>query len=149
VALEGKDPWLRRRCLEVLDHVANDASTEIFAAALRDPVGPVRASAIHGLTCERCRSAELCVADVAPLVIAAYEAEPESELRHKLLRVLYDLALRSRAAGEMLSRVADHDSDGLCREAAVSLLKAGHVRSRRALERQAETARRHSSTTIP
>jgi hypothetical protein len=50
------DPWVRRDCLAVLDHVASDASVETFRVALDDPVAPVRLAAIHGLACERCRS---------------------------------------------------------------------------------------------
>jgi hypothetical protein len=45
----------------VLDHHANDESCDVFRAALFDPVPHVRAIALHGLACERCRVGELCV----------------------------------------------------------------------------------------
>src|SRR3954454_7689785 len=63
-ALADPDPFRRARCLAVLDHVANEASTDVFVAALADPVADVRRHAVHGLTCERCRTTKLCLVDV-------------------------------------------------------------------------------------
>src|SRR5450755_3814156 len=56
-------PKVRRECLGVLDHVANDDSIEVFRHALSDPVPRVRLVALHGLSCQHCRTGELCVGD--------------------------------------------------------------------------------------
>src|SRR6516162_931878 len=63
-ALDHPDLAMRRLCLFLLDHYASDASWNTFRHALRDPVASVREIALHGLSCERCRSEPLCVADV-------------------------------------------------------------------------------------
>jgi hypothetical protein len=44
-ALGDPDLAMRRWCLCLLDHYANDASTETFRLALRDPVASVREGA--------------------------------------------------------------------------------------------------------
>src|SRR5882672_1603988 len=63
-AIMDPDPFRRAYCLAVLDHVANETSTHVFLAALEDPVADVRRHAVHGLTCERCRTTEVCLVDV-------------------------------------------------------------------------------------
>jgi hypothetical protein len=75
-ALAHPDPFTRRDCLGFLDHYANEASTAVFAAALRDPVDFVRNVALHSIACESCRTEELCVADVVPDIIGVLEADP-------------------------------------------------------------------------
>jgi hypothetical protein len=47
--LQHASPKVRRDALGVLDHGANDESTEVFVAALSDPVPRVRLVALHGL----------------------------------------------------------------------------------------------------
>ena len=141
-ASADEDPWVRARCLEVLDHLANDASTPTFAAALSDPVAAVRARALHGLTCERCRTQEVDVGDVVTLVVAAFEGEPDPDLRHRYVDVLLRFAERDATAGAVLRTIALDDPDELVRTAALHALTVGHVRSRTALRRQARTARR-------
>jgi hypothetical protein len=60
-AREHPNAKVRRACLGVLDHQANDESGEVFRAALFDPVPHVRVVALHGLACERCRVGEVRV----------------------------------------------------------------------------------------
>lgn len=136
-ALAASDPFLRARCLAVLDHVANEASTHVFLAALADPVVDVRRNAVHGLTCERCRSTELCLTDVVPTVADALARERDGEIRHQLVVVLGRFAPRSEAARETLVRVAADDPDPLLRAAADAMLATGHTRARKALQRLA------------
>ena len=82
-AIEHPDPFVRRDCLAFLDHHANDESGAVFAAALADPVEPVRNMALHSIACERCRSDELCLTDVVPPLIRVLESDPSPEMRHK------------------------------------------------------------------
>jgi hypothetical protein len=141
-AVADADPWVRARCLEVLDHLANDASTTTFAAALADPVAAVRAQALHGLTCERCRSEDLGVAAVVARVVAAFEEESDPELRHRCVRALARFAGRDDAAAATLRAIAAEDPDELVRAAALGATTAGHVRSRTALRRVARRSQR-------
>jgi hypothetical protein len=141
-ALSDPDAFCRARCLGVLDHVANDTSTHVFLAALRDPVAHVRRSAVHRLTCERCRASDLCVSDVVPAVVDALAAEHDSEIRHQLVMVLGRFVRRSDLAYQTLDTVAADDADDLPRVAATAVLTTGHTRSRKALERLARSARR-------
>jgi hypothetical protein len=76
-ALTHPDARVRRECLGVLDHEANDASVDVFRAALAaDPVPRVRIVALHGLSCERCRVGELCAADVVPTLVDTLAHDP-------------------------------------------------------------------------
>lgn len=142
-ALHDPDPWLRRQCLTFLDHGANDESSQVFLAALADPVGPVREIALHGLACERCRSEELCVADVVPVVAGVAESDPSPEVRHKALVVLARLAGRSAEARAAIDRAAANDDDPLVRLAAAiaSTSSSAHVPSRARLLRRASSRR--------
>ena len=141
-AVADDDPWVRARCLEVLDHLANDASTATFLAALADPVAAVRAHALHGLTCRRCRVEALDVAEVVPTIVVAFDREPDPELRHRYVDVLLRFSHDDAAAWAKLLAIADDDADELVRTAALTALTVGHVRSRTALRRISRTARR-------
>ena len=132
-ALRDPDPWMRRRYLSFLDHHANDESGAVFLAALADPVTPVREMAVHGLSCERCRSEELCVADVVPVVVRLIDSDPSPEVRHKTLAILVRLASRSVEAMEAIRRAAVEDDDALVREAAARVLTGRHLPSRERL----------------
>jgi hypothetical protein len=141
-ATADADPCVRARCLEVLDHLANDASTTTFAAALSDPVAAVRAQALHGLTCERCRSDAVDVADVVATVSAAFDAEPDPALRHRYVDALQRFAARDDHAAATLRAIAADDPDELVRTAALTAMTVGHVRSRTARRRISRTSRR-------
>jgi hypothetical protein len=143
-ALADPDPWVRTRCLEVLDHLANDASTATFVAALVDPVAAVRSHALHGLTCERCRNDDVDIAGIVPTVAEAFDREPDPQLRHRYVGALLRFAARDAGARSKLHEIAEGDGDELVRVAALNALTLGHVRSRTALRRIARTARRRA-----
>ena len=136
------DPWVRRSCLGFLDHYASDASTHTFLAALGDPVTFVREAALHGLACERCRAAELCVADVVPVLSRVLATASSPEVRHKVVPILLGLSDRDSRARAALERAAVSDDDPLVRKAACAALQ-GQVRdasrSRHDLGRSAKT----------
>ena len=85
-AIHHPNPWMRRGCLSFLDHYANDDSVHAFLGALDDPVPFVREMALHGLSCERCRTAELCVAEAAPVLNRVLAADDSPEVRQKWSR---------------------------------------------------------------
>ena len=91
-ALHHPDPWVRRDCLFFLDHYANDQSMALFARALGDPVEFVRNMALHGLSCQACKSEVLCTADVAAGLVEVLEHDPSHELRTKAIQLLFQLS---------------------------------------------------------
>ena len=136
VALHHDDPWLRRRCLDLLDHHAADDSTDVFLAALDDPVAPVREIALHGLACERCRTTEVCVTDVVPRVIRTLDEDPAAEVRYRTLVILRNYADRHTAAHAALEHAATADRDPVLREGARLALGTGLLPSRNDLARK-------------
>jgi HEAT repeat protein len=117
-ALHHPDASVRRSCLGVLDHEASDESVEVFRAALGDPVPRVRVVALHGLACERCRSEELCLADVVPTLLRVLTEDPSPKVRHATIGILLRLSSRDERAADALRRAADDDEDELVRIAA-------------------------------
>jgi GNAT superfamily N-acetyltransferase len=140
-ALHHPDPFVRRGCLDFLDHYANETSTSIFALALRDPVELVRHAALHSVACETCRTEELCAADVVPHLVEVLSADPSPELRHKAIPVLLGLADRDPQARQAVERAADSDADALIRGVARRALAGEHVRARKAYQRRAKRRR--------
>ena len=104
-ALHHPDPHIRRSCLWMLDHHANDASMPVFARAIEDDVDFVREIALHSLACEGCKKDALCVADVVPSLIRVLEADPKPDLRIKALSALLGLSPRDGRAREALSEL--------------------------------------------
>src|SRR5207248_2586933 len=119
-ALEHPNARVRRECLTVLDHEANDESVETFRAALADPVPRVRTIALHGLSCERCRTGELCATDVVRTLIDALEHDPSPRVRHDTVPMLLRLSDRDQRAIAALKTAADHDDDPLVRQVALA-----------------------------
>lgn len=140
-ALHHPDPFVRRGCLNFLDHYANEVSASVFALALRDPVELVRHAAMHSLACEACRTEELCAADVVPHLVEVLSADPSPELRHKAIPMLLRLVDRDPRARQAVERAADSDADALVRDVARDALAGQHVRSRRAYQRRAKRKR--------
>jgi hypothetical protein len=144
-ALHRADPFERRACLFFLDHYANDASTAVFAAALKDPVDFVRNAALHSIACESCRTSDLCVTDVVPYVVAVLEDDPSPELRTKAIPTLQRLAGRDSRAHEAIGRAAQLDPDPIVRHAARDALGGAFVAPRKRYERR---QRRHARAAV-
>jgi HEAT repeat protein len=143
-AVTDPNPWLRRGCLSFLDHYANDDSIHTFLRALDDPVPFVREMALHGLSCERCRTADLCVADLVPVLSRVLATDASAEVRHKVVPLLMDLVNRSAPAQEALRRSSLSDEDILVRQVAAAALQGREREARRSrhdLRRQAKTRR--------
>ena len=143
-ALSHPNPWARRGCLSFLDHYANDESIHSFLGALDDPVPFVREMALHGLSCERCRTAELSVADVVPVLSRVLATDKSPEGRQKVVPILLNLLSRSSLAHEALRRTSLSDEDTLVRQVASAALDGRErdaTRSRHDLRRKAKTRR--------
>jgi len=143
-AITDPNPWLRCGCLSFLDHYANDESIHTFLRALDDPVPFVREMALHGLSCERCWTDELCVTDVVPVLGRVLATDTSPEVRQKVVPLLMNLVSRSSPAHEALRRSSLSDEDILVRQAAAAALEGRERdarRSRHDLRRQAKTRR--------
>lgn len=138
-ALHHPNARVRRECLNVLDHHANDASADVFRQALQDPVPRVRVIALHGLACERCRTGELCASDVVPALIGVLERDPSPKVRHGAVGILLRLSSRDERAPEALIRASREDADPLVRQVATAATQGRRrdIRSRKALRRRA------------
>ncbi len=139
---EHPNARVRRECLGVLDHYANDESGEVFRAAMFDPVPHVRVVALHGLACERCRVGELCASEVVTDLIRVLEVDPNPKVRHGAVLVIAGLATRDTRVVDVLRRVASDDVDAWVRKVALAVVegRGRDVRSRKALRRR-EVAR--------
>lgn len=142
-ALNHSDFGIRRSCLFLLDHYGSDASWDTFRRALRDPVASVREVALHGLSCERCRSTALCVADAVTDLIDTLASDPSAEVRHKTVVVLARFVNRDGRAREAIARAAQDDPDSAIRHVARRVVDSGelHVRGRKAALRDARRER--------
>jgi hypothetical protein len=140
-AREHPNARVRRECLGVLDHHANDESSDVFRAALFDPVPHVRVIALHGLSCERCRVEELRVSDVVTDLIEVLDGDPNPKVRHAAVLVIARLAARDARVVDVLARVAREDVDPLVRKVALAVVQGRRrdVRSRKALRRREVT----------
>jgi hypothetical protein len=135
-AVGHEDPWVRRRCLDFLDHRAADTSTPIFLQALGDPVAIVREVALHGLACERCRTGQICVPEVVARVINVLETDPDADVRYKTLPILRALIGRDHRALDAIQSAAEADPDRLVREGARLALEVGLLPNRHDLARR-------------
>ena len=145
VAAQGHpDLAIRRFCLFLLDHYASDASWSAFRSALRDPVASVREVALHGLSCDRCRTEDLCVSDVVTELIGVLSSDPNAEVRHKAVAALARFLDRDGRAREAIVRSANDDPDAAIRLVAQTVADSGqpHVRSRKAALRDMRRQRR-------
>jgi hypothetical protein len=144
-AREHPDARVRRECLGVLDHRANDESTSVFrAAALSDPVPHVRVVALHGLACERCRIHEMCVEDTVSDLLRVLDEDDNEKVRHGAVLVLARFVARDERVREGLRAAARDDPDRLVRDVALAVVddRWGDVKSRKALRRRARGGRR-------
>ena len=148
-ALNHSDLAMRRLCLFLLDHYASDASWSTFRRALRDPVASVREIAVHGLSCERCRSESLCVADVVTDLIDILASDPSAEVRHKTVILLARFVGRDARVGEAIARASIEDPDSAIRHVARGIVEPGQpqgpvLRRKRALRAVRRERRWHS-----
>jgi HEAT repeat protein len=141
-ALHHPDANMRRTCLWVLDHQANDASMPVFAQALRDEVDFVRDMALHSLACEGCKQQEMCLADVVPPLIRVLQDDPKPDLRIKALSALFALSRRDHRAREALEAAARNNSDPIARRCAAGATRGVFTAPKKRIDRG---QRRHAA----
>jgi hypothetical protein len=148
-AREHPDARVRRECLGVLDHRANDESTSVFrAAALCDPVPHVRVIALHGLACERCRVHALEVEDTVTDLLHVLGGDGNDKVRHGAVLVLARFVTRDGRVRDALRAATRDDPDPLVREVAAAAVEGRRrdIKSRKALRRRTRGRRRAART---
>jgi HEAT repeat protein len=77
-ALDHEDSWVRRSCLILLDHLGDERHVTVFAAALRnDAVPRNRRHALHALTCNKCKAAQMGADVSADIRVALADPNPK------------------------------------------------------------------------
>ena len=75
--LEHRNPKVRWWCLQLMDHVGDEACLEHIVRALDDPVPRVRKMARHALECDKCKQSPLAV-EAARSALARHLAQREA-----------------------------------------------------------------------
>jgi HEAT repeats len=92
------NPRIRWQCLTLLDHLDGDDSIPVFVGALLlDPVPRVRRHALHALSCDRCKTAPLCV-DVVSVVGECLRNDDNAKVRRQARAILARYLPDERAA---------------------------------------------------
>ena len=135
-AVHHPDPQIRRYCLFLLDHHANDVSMHVFAQALRDEVDVVREAALHSLACESCKTGQLCVTDVVPLLVDVLDNDPKPDLRIKAITALLSVGADEPHVRAALQHAAASNSDPITRRCAADALRGQLVVPKKRYERR-------------
>lgn len=120
-ALCHPNPKLRRACLGVLDHEANDQSMDVFRRCLGDPVPRVRLAALHGLGCQRCKENPVDSYDVVPHLLVLARSDPSPKVRQAVVAGL--AVLGDSDAKDLLLELSTSDADPLVRATAQAALE--------------------------
>jgi hypothetical protein len=136
-ALRHPNPRIRRSCLGVLDHEANDESMDVFRLALRDGVPRVRLAAIHGLSCARCKTLGVSQSDIADDLLRLVQKDDSAKVRHAALLAVEGF-LDDSGVRRVVVEVNQHDTDPLVQELTSSMLRGERSlrKSRKALRRR-------------
>lgn len=148
-ALRHPDPQIRRYCLVVLDHYANDASMQTFVSALEDDTDAVREIALHSLACEPCKRDALCPTDVVPALARVLASDPKPDLRIKALTALLRVHGDAEQLKDLLRRTAESNSDPVTRRCAEDALRGQFVPPKKRYERSQRRQPSLGSSSLP
>lgn len=112
---------VRRACVDLMDHLADDTCLPPLAEALRDPNPGVRRGALHSLTCQACKPSPLLGDRLAPLIERAL-TDPDRRVRQVATGALADFADDPRARQALLT-LATNDKDAITRKRAEAALR--------------------------
>ena len=100
---------VRKKCADLLDHLADERCMENLVQATRDPMGRVRGSAIHSLACQKCKLKPLPV-DGIMLFIDALN-DKSIKVRRSAVLGLCTWEQADIRAWEALYRILVHEKD--------------------------------------
>ena len=148
-ALHHPDPQIRRYCLVILDHHANDASMHVFVSALEDEADAVREIALHSLACDSCKHDDLCPADILPALARVLESDPKPDLRIKALTALLRMPADQNQVRDLLRRTAQGNTDAVTRRCAADALRGDFVPPKKRYERRQRRQQSLGSSALP
>ena len=115
-----RDPAVRAYCCRLLDHLADEDSFELLIAVLDDPDPGTRASALHALACDRCKTGVATPSKERLLgpAIDMLLHDPASGVRAAAAEVVGKWVHEDPSAVEALCRAARSDSSPSIRKKA-------------------------------
>ena len=145
--LDHAEPLVRRRCLDFLDHHADELCIDdLRRVALHDPVPQVRRFAVHALSCVPCKTSPLQGDVVGLLAEVASRSDENVKVRREAIYMLGHVPKNSRAVA-VLKQVLEQESDAGLQKAAHRVLRLHDGEFRRVTDdraRQASMARTRS-----
>lgn len=138
--LDHAEPLVRRRCLDFLDHHADELCIDdLRRLALHDPVPQVRRFAVHALSCVRCKTSPLQADLVGFLAGVASRRDENVKVRREAIYMLGQLPKSSQAVA-VLKQVLEQESDAKLRKAAHRVLRLHDPEFRRVTDERARQA---------
>ncbi|MCH7812023.1 MAG: HEAT repeat domain-containing protein [Chloroflexi bacterium] len=138
--LDHAEPLVRRRCLDFLDHHADELCIDdLRRVALHDPVPQVRRFAVHALSCVRCKTSPLRADLVDFVALVASGSDENVKVRREAIYMLGQLPKSSRAV-TVLKQILEQESDAKLRKAAHRVLRLHDPEFRRVTDERARQA---------
>ena len=138
--LDHPQARVRRRCLDFLDHHADDVCMEdLQRLALHDPVPQIRRFAVHAFGCVRCKTKPLGADAVEFLALVAGRVGEHVMVRREAIYAL-SLQAPSPRAVPVLRSVLEQESDRELRRAAHRVLRLHDPEFRRLTDERARQA---------
>ena len=119
--LRHSDAQVRAVCASMLDHFLDDRAVDEVIACLDDPVGQVRAKALHTLGCDRCKEGSCRPGEEAfvPTAIRLARQDPDASVRTTAVETLARSSARqSQSVVAVLEAVSTQDPDPQVRKVA-------------------------------
>lgn len=107
--LGNSDPQIRKWCVALMDHNADQQSIEALVDCLSDAYADVRRHAVHSIGCQPCKENPLCL-DVVGLLIERIEVDPSIRVRRSAVHMLGNQPYQKRAI-QLLERLLQTESD--------------------------------------
>ena len=114
------NPRVRFECAHLADHLDDERCFAILAQLCEDEVPRVRAEALHGLACEKCKSCPLPIDSVGLLVKAALH-DPSDKVRDKMVVTFASHSPDARIS-EALRQMTEHEVNPKIRQKALKVL---------------------------
>jgi HEAT repeat protein len=141
--LRSTNPAVRVRCVNVLDHIADESSFEDLVDLLDDHDPDVVARALHALACDKCKEGACRPGEglFVPKAIELLQTHPVADVRFHALDALGKVAPRRPEVVAVLEQVAERAHKPSARKAAKLRCPGGAIyeREHRATQARART----------
>ena len=138
--LDHAEPRVRKRCLDFLDHHADELCIDdLRRLALDDPVPQVRRFAVHALSCIRCKTRPLETDLIEFLTSIAVRTDENVKVRREAIIQLNHQAQNPQAIAA-LKLILEQESDRELQKAAHRVLRLHDPAYRRLTDERARQA---------